>query len=190
MATLTSLFVGLGLAAACGFRVFVPFLIMSIASHTGHLELSGGFEWIATTPALVAFATATVLEIAAYYIPWVDNLLDTFAVPSAIVAGTIVTASALTDVDPFLKWTLAAIGGGGVAGIIQTTTTAIRHASTLTTGGLANPLVSTAEAGGSFVLAILAILLPVIAFALIVLLFVLGGRKFLAWRATRRPASA
>ncbi len=188
MGTLTSLFVGLGLAAACGFRVFVPFLVMSIASHTGYLELGGGFQWIATTPAIVAFATATILEIAAYYIPWVDNLLDTLAAPSAVVAGTIVTASALTDIAPFLKWTLAAIGGGGIAGIIQTATTAIRHTSTLTTGGLANPLVSTAEAGGSFAFAILAIVLPVIAFALVVLLLVLLARKLLAWL-SRRPAS-
>ena len=188
MGTLTSLFVGLGLAAACGFRVFVPFLIMSIAAHSGYLELGDGFQWIGTTPALVAFAAATILEIAAYYIPWVDNLLDTLAAPSAVVAGTIVTASALTDVDPFLKWTLAAIGGGGVAGIVQTATTAIRHASTLTTGGLANPIVSTVEAASSFAFAILAIVLPVIAFALVVLLLVLLARKLLAWR-SRRPAS-
>ncbi len=187
METLTSLFVGLGLAAACGFRIFVPFLIMSIAAHSGYLELGGGFQWIATTPALVAFATATIFEISAYYIPWVDNLLDTLAAPSAVVAGTIVTASALTDIDPFLKWTLAAIGGGGIAGIVQAATTVIRHTSTLTTGGLANPLVSTVEAGGAVAFAILAIVLPVIAFALVVLLLVLLTRKLLAWR-SRRPA--
>lgn len=188
MGTLTSLFVGLGLAAACGFRIFVPFLVMSVAAHSGYLELGGSFQWIATTPALVAFASATILEIAAYYIPWVDNLLDTLAAPSAVVAGTIVTASALTDMDPFLKWTLATIGGGGIAGVIQSATTAIRHTSTLTTGGLANPLVSTVEAVGSFFFAIFAVLLPILAFALVVLLLVLLARKLLAWR-SRRPAS-
>ena len=187
METLASLFVGLGLAAACGFRVFVPLLIMSMASHAGHLELSAGFDWIGTLPAMLAFAAATIFEIGAYYIPWVDNVLDTLAIPAAIVAGTIVTVSTLTDVDPFLSWTLAAIGGGGGAGIVQTTTTAIRHASTLVTGGLANPLVSTAEAFGSFFFAILAVLVPVIAICLILLLFVYAARKFLAWR---RPASA
>ena len=187
METLTSLFVGLGLAAACGFRVFVPLLIMSFASHAGYLELSAGFAWIGTIPALFAFATATILEIGAYYIPWVDNVLDTLAAPAAVLAGTIVVASALTDVDPFLSWTLAAIGGGGVAGAVQITTTAIRHASTLTTGGLANPLVSTAEAASSFFLATLAVVIPAIAVSLMLLLFVYAARKFLAWR---RPASA
>lgn len=187
METLTSLFVGLGLAAACGFRVFVPLLIMSFASHAGYLELSAGFAWIGTLPVLLAFATATILEIGAYYIPWVDNVLDTLAAPAAVVAGAIAVASTLTDVDPFLSWTLAAIGGGGVAGAVQITTTAIRHASTLTTGGLANPLVSTAEAAGSFFLATLAVVVPVIAVSLMLLLFVYAARKFLAWR---RPASA
>ncbi len=187
METLTSLFVGLGLAAACGFRVFVPLLILSFASHAGYLELSAGFAWIETVPALLAFATATILEIGAYYIPWVDNVLDTLAAPAAIAAGTIVVASTLTDVDPFLSWTLAAIGGGGVAAAVQITTTAIRHASTLTTGGLANPLVSTTEAAGSFFLATLAVVVPVIAVSLMLFLFVYAARKFLAWR---HPASA
>jgi hypothetical protein len=66
---LLSLAVGIGLAAACGFRVFVPLLVMSAAAYTGHLELSSGFHWIGTLPALVAFASATVLEIAALRSP-------------------------------------------------------------------------------------------------------------------------
>src|SRR4051795_13267087 len=111
-----SLFIGLGLAAACGFRVFVPLLIMSLASRAevGHLVLNSHFAWIGSTPALLAFSVATVLEIAGYYIPWVDNLLDTVATPAAVVAGIVVTASAMTtDVSPFLKWTLAGGAGGG-----------------------------------------------------------------------------
>lgn len=185
--TLTSLLMGLGLAAACGFRVFVPLFIMSLASHGGYLELSEGFAWIGTSPALLAFAVATLLEIGAYYIPWVDSVLDTLTVPAAIVAGSLVTASTLTGVDPFLSWTLAAIGGGGTAGLVQLTTTAARQASLLTTGGLANPIVSTAEATGSFLLATLAVLVPVIAVSLIFVLFIYAVRKLLAGR---RPASA
>ena len=185
--TLTALLVGLGLAAACGFRVFVPFLIMSIASYTGFLELRSGFAWIGTLPALLAFTTATVLEIGAYYIPWVDNLLDLLAAPAAIVAGILVTVSTLTDVDPFMAWTMAAIGGGAMAGVVQLTTTAIRHAATLTTGGLANPLFSTVEAAGSFLLATLAVVVPLLAIGLMLVLFIFVGKKILAWR---RPASA
>jgi Domain of unknown function (DUF4126) len=164
---LLSLAVGIGLAAACGFRVFVPLLVMSAAAYTGHLELSSGFHWVGTLPALVAFASATALEIAAYYIPWVDNLLDTVSGPAAVVAGTMVTASALTDVDPFLKWSLAIIGGGGVAGIVSGATAMMRGASTVTTGGVANPIFSTVEATVSFAVAALAIVLPLVAIAVV-----------------------
>ena len=106
--TLLSVLIGVGLAAACGFRVFVPLLVMSLASRAevGHLSLGPGFAWIGSTPALVAFSVATLLEIAGYYIPWVDNLLDTVATPTAIVAGILVTASAVTDMSPFLRWSL------------------------------------------------------------------------------------
>ena len=178
---LLSIGLGLGLAAACGFRVFVPLLVMSAASYSGHLELGTGFEWVGSLPALVAFASATAVEIAAYYVPWVDNLLDSVSGPLAIVAGTIVTASSLVDVDPFLKWSLAIIGGGGLAGLVKGSTTLARGASTLTTGGLANPLVSTVEVGTSFVLSILAVLLPLIALVAVVIISFFVWRMVLRW---------
>src|SRR2546422_4079009 len=109
METLLSICLGIGLSAACGFRVFVPLLVMSIAALSGHLTLAHGFEWIGTYSALIAFAVATCLEIGGYYIPWLDNLLDTIASPAAIIAGTLITASLITGVSPFLKWTLAII---------------------------------------------------------------------------------
>src|SRR5437764_9696014 len=122
METLLSICVGIGLSAACGFRVFVPLVIMSVAALTGHLTLARGFEWIGSYPALVAFAVATCLEIAGYYIPWVDHLLDTVATPAAIIAGTLVSASLVADVSPLLRWALAIIAGGGAAGMVQATT--------------------------------------------------------------------
>lgn len=182
-----SLFIGLGLAAACGFRVFVPLLIMSLASRAevGHLVLNSHFAWIGSTPALVAFSVATLLEIAGYYIPWVDNLLDTVATPTAIIAGIVVTASAMTtDVSPFLKWTLAVLAGGGTTAVFQGITATARHISSFTTGGLGNPVLATAEAGGSALLAVLAITLPVVAFLLVVWLIWFGAKKLLF----RRPA--
>src|SRR5947207_9474748 len=157
--------VGIGLSAACGFRVFVPLLVVSIASYTGHLHLSSGFEWMGSTAALIAFATATALEIAGYYVPWVDNFLDTIATPAAIIAGTLMTASLVTDLSPFLKWTLAIIAGGGVAGIVQGTTTAARGVSSIGTGGLGNPLIATAELAASTIASVVAVLAPVLAVA-------------------------
>lgn len=161
---------GIGLSAASGFRIFIPFLIISIASLTGNLQLSDSFSWIGTVPALITFGIAAVLEIGGYYIPWIDNLLDTVASPAAVIAGIILMASVITGMTPLLKWVLTIIAGGGIAASMQALTGFTRLTSTTTTGGTANPLVSTAELGGSAGLAILAILVPVIAAIIVFLL--------------------
>src|SRR5262245_17449136 len=119
-----SICLGIGLSAACGFRVFVPLLGMSAAALAGHLHLAPGFDWIGTWPALACFLTATILEIGAYYIPWLDNLLDSMATPAAVIAGSLITAAVVTDMSPLLKWSLAIIAGGGTAGVIQSTSVA------------------------------------------------------------------
>jgi hypothetical protein len=162
METVLCIALGIGLSAACGFRVFVPLLIISIANYSGHISLSPGFEWIGTLPALIAFGTATVLEILAYYIPWLDQLLDTIATPAAVVAGVIASASVFTEVSPLFRWVLALIGGGGIAGLVQGATALTRLKSTAFTGGLGNPIVSSAELFGSVGTSVLALLAPVI----------------------------
>src|SRR4028118_127338 len=172
MDTLLSICIGIGLSAACGFRIFVPPMVMSMAALFGHLKLSPNFEWMGTYPALIAFAVATCIEIAAYYIPFVDHLLDTIATPMAIAAGTVVTASLIPDADPMLQWTVALIAGGGSAGTIQAFSGMARLASTLMTGGLGNALISTIESGGSIILSGLAIAVPVFAVCLVAVLLV------------------
>ena len=179
MSELFGVFIGIGLSATCGFRVFVPLLGMSIAYHADALSLSSGFEWIGSWPATIAFAIAMVIEIAGYYIPWVDNLLDTIATPAAIVAGIIATASMVGDVSPFLRWSLAIIAGGGIAGIIQGSSVLVRGASTATTAGLANPAVSTVELVASILGTLISIILPTIAFILVVLLLTYIARRFM-----------
>jgi hypothetical protein len=177
MEILLSVCLGIGLSAACGFRVFVPLLVMSVASISGHLDLSSGFGWIGTYPALVAFAVATAVEVAGYYIPWVDNALDTVATPIAVVAGIVVAASCITGMSPLLRWTLAIVAGGGVAGAVQGLTATTRVAATAATGGFGNPLVATAEAGGAVALSILAIALPLaVGAGVLVALIVLAKR--------------
>jgi len=183
------LFAGIGLSAAAGFRVFVPFLIMSLASLTGNLDLAPGFEWIGTYPALFVFAAATVLEVAAYFVPWLDNLLDTIATPAAVVAGVVATAAMVSGMSPLLKWILAAIAGGGAAGAVQAGTVTLRAASTATTGGLANPLVAVGEFVSSVVTTVLAIVVPIVTIILLVTGFFLVARqirRFNAARARRR----
>jgi hypothetical protein len=186
MELILALCIGLGLSAACGFRIFIPLLLMSLAASSGHLELAAGFEWIASPAAVTAFGAATVLEILAYYIPAVDNLLDTLATPSAAVAGTIATAAVVTDMSPFLAWSLAVIMGGGSALTVQTVTSITRLASTGTTAGFGNPIVSTAEAASSTFLSLLALLVPALAALIVLLLLIFTIRKLIGFIRARR----
>ena len=172
-----TILIGIGLSATCGFRIFVPLLGMSIAFHAGALEFAPGFAWIGSWPATISFGIAMVLEIAAYYIPWLDNLLDTITTPAAIIAGTIATASMVGDVTPFFRWSLAIIAGGGVAGLIQGASVAIRGVSTASTAGMANPVVSTGELAASVVGTVLSILAPYVAIILLVFLLTLIVRR-------------
>jgi hypothetical protein len=179
MELLLSLCIGVGLSAACGFRVFVPLLIMSIAAKTGHLTLVPAFQWIGSDIALWTFAIATILEIGAYYIPLLHHVLDVIATPVAIIAGIIITASMVGGLDPFLKWTLAVIAGGGAAGLVHGATAVTRGASTATTGGLANPIFATIELGSSFLTSVLAVIAPVAAIVFLTLILLLVAKMFL-----------
>jgi hypothetical protein len=189
METLLAVALGLALSAACGFRIFVPLLAMGAAQAAGYLTLSPRFEWMGSTPALIVLGVATVAEIAAYHVPWLDHLLDTIASPAAIVAGIVATASVVTDMDPLWRWTLAVIAGGGLAGAVQGSTVLVRAASTATTGGLANPVVATGELAGAVAVSILALLVPVLALIAVVtgiLLAILWVRR----RRARRSGDA
>ena len=157
-----------GLPRRSGFRVFLPLLVMGGAAYTGHLTLSDGLQWLATPTALAMLSVAAIAEILAYYIPGVDNLLDTIATPTALVAGTIAAAAVMTDLPPIVKWTTAVIAGGGAAGVTQSVTSLLRAKSTVFTGGLGNAAVSTSEAGGALLVSLLALLAPLAALALVV----------------------
>lgn len=173
MDTLLGLIIGIGLSAACGFRLIVPFVVISIGALSGHLTLAPDMAWIGTYPALIAFGIATILEILVYFIPWVDDVMGVLSIPVSIVAGTVITAAFIPEMSPFLRWTLAAIAGGTVAGTTETLTTGLRFASTATTAGMGNGLLSVGELLSSTLLALLSLMVPVV--SLLVVLF------FLVW---------
>lgn len=159
-------------------------LVMSVAAYTGHLTLGSGFLWLASPAALVMLSVAALLEILAYYIPGVDNLLDALATPAALIAGTVVSAAVMTELPPIVKWTTAIIAGGGAAGLTQGLTSLLRAKSTLTTAGLGNHLIATGEIGGALLLALLALAAPLLAVG-VVALFCWSGVR-LARRLLRR----
>lgn len=174
MELILGILAGVSLSAACGFRVFVPMLVMSIAVQTGHLVPAQGFEWLGSGPALVCFSVATVLEIAAYFIPLVNNALDAIATPAAAVAGTVLTASMIGEMSPVLRWILAAIAGGAAAGGVQLATVSLRSAVTPIGGA---GLVSALEDGAAVTASVLAVILPVITAGLLVLFVILVFRR-------------
>src|SRR5918993_5532943 len=160
--SLVAVAVGIGLAAATGFRVFLPFLVAGLAARAGWLPLAHGFEWLASTGALVTMATASALEVAAYYVPGVDHALDLLASPASVVAGIVASASVMADIPPAILWPVAIIGGGGVAGLTKASSAVVRAKAGLTTAGLANPVVATGETAGAVGVAVAAIVIPIV----------------------------
>ena len=189
MEAILSIMMGVALSATCGFRVFVPLLAVNIgtraqdANEQPLIELAGGFDWLSSDIALMVFVVATLFEIGGYYIPWIDNLLDTIASPASIVAGTVITASFITGMDPWLQWLLGVIAGGGAAGAVQATTVVARAGSTVTTGGLGNPIVASVETSGAFLGSALSIV--AVKFAIVLFVLLLGGGVWIWWRRRR-----
>lgn len=178
-----SAFIGIGLAAATGFRVFMPMFAVSLASYFGWIPVSENFEWLTGLPTLLATGIAMIAEILAYYIPFIDHLLDTMSVPLATMAGSVLFAAQFADLGTFPQWALALIAGGGTAAAISSGFAGTRAASTATTGGLGNSVVATTETAGAGVMSVLALAAPFIAFLIAVVLIIVVivyGRKL--WR--------
>ncbi len=180
MESLLGIPVGLALSTAAGLRVFVPLLLTGLAARMGDLSLTPGMTWLGSDAALLAFGLATVLEVGAYYVPWLDNLLDTLATPAAITAGVITTAAVTPELSPLLRWALAIVAGGGAAGLVQAGTALLRLKSSTFTAGVGNPVVATGELVGSFALSGLALLAPLLAGAVVVLVLAVLARRLIA----------
>lgn len=185
--SLIGIAIGIGLAAATGFRVFLPFLVAGLAARWGVLPLADGFEWLAGTGTLVAMTTASVLEVAAYYVPGVDHVLDLLASPAAVLAGVIASASVMADIPPAILWPVAIIGGGGVAGLTKASSAVVRAKAGLTTAGLANPVVATGETAGAVGVAVAAIVIPIVCLIAVTIIVLWLARR--ALRFMSRPAA-
>jgi len=170
--TILSIFLGVGLAASVGFRVFLPLFVLSLAAYFEVIPLNESWQWVGSLTAIVTLGLATILEIGAYYIPWFDNLLDTIAVPLAAIAGTAVMVSTVANLDPLLTLGLAIIAGGGTATAIKGSAATTRATSSAVSAGFTNPVVSTVETGGATAMSILAISIPVLAVVVVVLLLI------------------
>ena len=176
--TIISIFLGVGLAASVGFRVFLPLFALSLASFFNVWELNESWQWIGSLAAVLTLGIATFVEIFAYFIPWVDNALDSVSVPLAAVAGTAVMVSTVVNLDPVVTWSLAIIAGGGTATAIKGAGATGRLASTATTGGLANPVVTTVETGAAVVVSTASIFVPFFAAVLVCIILIIIFRIY------------
>ncbi|HEY7250017.1 MAG TPA: DUF4126 domain-containing protein [Methylomirabilota bacterium] len=167
------------MSTAAGLRVFVPLLLTGLAARLGYIRLTSGMAWLDSDPALVALATATVLEIGAYYVPWLDHVLDAAATPAAVTAGVIATAAVTPELPPLLRWTLAIVAGGGAAGMMHAGTALVRLQSSALTLGVGNPVVATGELVGAVILSGLALLVPVFAAAVGIAVLIFVARRLL-----------
>ncbi|WP_111708394.1 DUF4126 domain-containing protein [Lutibacter citreus] len=183
--TIFSVIIGIGLAASVGFRIFVPLFALSLASYFGIIPLNESWEWVGSSTAIIILGIATIVEILAYFIPWLDNLLDTIAIPLAAVAGTAVMVATVSNLDPTITWALAIIAGGGTATAIKGSTSTTRLASTASTAGIANPIISTVETGTSIVMSVLAIFIPILAIILVVFIFWILIKVFKLFRTSK-----
>lgn len=154
--------VAVGLAASIGLRISIPILIVSVFAYAGDLSLSTYFGWLGTLTAVIILFLITILEVIAYYIAWLDNFLDTIEHPLSIIAGIVIAGAVVTDFNPYLKWLLAILIGGGITGTINAATALIRLKTSAETGGRGNYIVSTLEVIIAIILSIVAILLPLI----------------------------
>lgn len=183
--TVISIALGIGLAAASGFRVFLPLFALSVSAYFGVWPLNENWQWLGSTQALVILGVAAVAEALGYLVPFVDNLLDTLAVPLAGLAGTAVVASTAADLSPAVTWTLAVIAGGGAAAAVKSTNAATRAASSVATAGMANPVFSVFETGMAVVMSLLSLFVPVLAVFAVLFVAVWLYRKYAKYQRSR-----
>lgn len=183
--TIISICLGIGLAASVGFRVFLPLFALSLASYFDAWELNESWQWIGSLTALITLGVATLVEVFAYYIPYVDNLLDSISVPLAAFAGTAVMMSTVVDLSPVITWALAIIAGAGTASAISSSAGVTRLASTASTGGVGNPIVSTIETGTAITMSVVSIFFPVLAIVLVVVILIVIFKIFKKFRPSK-----
>lgn len=179
---LAAVALGIGLSASAGFRVFIPMLVASVAAHFNIIPLTDSFSWLGSWPAMISFGTAAVVEVLAYYIPFVDNLLDTVTTPLAVGAGTLLMTSVLPVDNELMKWIMGFVVGGGAAATMQSGSVLSRFTSSKFTAGTANPVVSTGENMAALGSSVTALFVPVVVAIIFILIAVVIFVKLFEWR--------
>jgi hypothetical protein len=190
VAAALSVALGIGLAAATGFRVFIPLLIAAVAARAGWVPLNETFGWLDSNTALLVLGSAALAETLAYYIPGVDHVLDVLAAPVALLAGMAVSAAVMVDIPPEWMWPLAIVAGGSAAALTKGGSALVRAKTGVATAGFGNPIVSTAETFGAAGIAVLAIAVPLLCLAIVAFVLIWATRRIVRFFVSRRSAAA
>jgi hypothetical protein len=169
---------GLGLAAATGLRAFLPLLLLSIAARFQlfGIDLNDKAEWLGSDAALIALGLATAIELAADKVPFLDHALSAVGTVTRPLAAVLAASSVFAGVDPVIAAVAGVIIGAPTALAFHAAQSGTRVASTATTGGLANPVVSVVEDLLAFATTLLALAAPLLVPLVLVLLL------WLIWR--------
>lgn len=186
---LPALAMAIALAAAAGLRAWLPLFAAGGLARLGVLDLGASFQFLSSDKALILFGVATAIEVIGDKIPAVDHALDVVGTPLRPLAGALLAASVLgTVADPLLSAVLGIAVGAPSALVPHVAKSALRAASSVATGGLANPALSFVEDALAVVLLILAVLVPLVVVALLVATVVFSAR-FLRRRRALAPGA-
>ena len=188
--TISSILLAFGLSAACGFRIFIPPLTYGVLYKADLVQLGEGWNWIGSDWVLAVLALAALFEIIGNLVPWFDNLLDIVATPTAIIAGTLLSAACLSEIDPGLKWILSVMSGVLITGGFQLTTVSLRGFSSIFTGGFINPIISVIEDFISLLISISIIIFPIFGIFLVILISLSLKNIFTRFRKKKRTNSS
>ncbi len=186
---ISSILLAFGLSAACGFRIFIPPLTYGLLYKAGLVQLGDGWYWIGSDWVIAVLALTAIIEITGNKVPWLDNLLDAIATPTAIIAGTTLSAASLSEVDPGLKWMLSLMSGVLVTGGFQFTTVGLRGLSSVFTGGFINPIISLIEDIISLIISISIILFPILGILIVILIALFLRRIYMRLKKRKRKNS-
>lgn len=188
MSLAAAVLTAIGLAACAGLRAFLPLFGLGLAARFTNFPLAESMDWMASDVALVLFGVASVVEIVADKVPVVDNLLDGLQTILGPAAGILASFGVFANLPAPFAIAFAILAGGAVAGGVHAAAATTRIKSTAVTGGTANPVLSVIEDLFAFASLLVALLVPLLVLAVLILLGVWLRRRR-ARKNAGRPAA-
>ena len=182
MASVLGVFTAFGLASSAGLNAYIPLLVVALLGRfTDLITLTTPWDALENWWVIGVLGVLLIVEVIADKIPAVDSVNDTIQSFVRPAAGAILFAASggsISHVHPVLAIICGILAAGGVHAVKATA----RPVITATTGGMLNPVVSTAEDVVALVVSVLAIAVPILALVLLVFVIIWFVRRILRKR--------